>query len=134
MINRKVYSELSLVVHEVVGELSADDFREAGVALYELDPVPPFSLWDLTHASVAEYDIDKIRRLQHEVAGIAKGREGGRTAVVAPTDLTFGIVRQYLALIESAQLPFEHNVFRTKAEAVSWLGLEMDSLGPPPAG
>ncbi len=128
MIKRQVYPELDLVLHTVTGKLDENEFLDAAAALYDLDPVPLKSLWDLSGASLSQYNLDRLRDLQARTVGLVHGREGGRTAVVAPKDVDFGVSRQYVALIECAQLPFEHEAFRTVGEALGWLGLDAGCL------
>ena len=43
-------------------------------------------------------------------------------------DLAFGAGRQYAALADSHELPFGHEVFRSREEALEWLGFGSDQL------
>ena len=133
MIKRQLHPELDLIVHEVVGELTGSALFDAGVALYAMDPVPRYSLWDLTRAHVSDFSLERIRAVQPGLIRSVKGREGGKTAVIAPSDVSFGVMRQYLATAATERLPFQQQVFRTREEAVSWLGLEAALLDPPEA-
>lgn len=128
MIKRQLHPEWDLVVHEVIGELTGSALHDAGVALYALNPVPRYSLWDLSRASVSGFDLDLIRSVQPRLVRKVTGREGGKTAVIAPSDVTFGVMRQYLAAAGASELPFEQQVFRSRDQALSWLGLEGVSL------
>lgn len=124
MIERRHYPELDLVAHSVVGELDPEEFRRAVEALYEMQPVPKLSLWDLRDASLRQVTADRIRSVQARLSSRVRGREGGRTAVVVPTDLDFGVARQYLAYSDDLELPFEQNAFRTMEDAFRWLGVD----------
>ena len=128
MIQRRHYPKLSLIVHTVTGQLEEHEFRAAGIALYGMDPLPRLSLWDLSNASILQFTLNRIEAIQSDIAEKVQGREGGRTAVVAPKDSAFGIVRQYAAMVESFDLPFGHGVFRTIEEACTWLGFDVDQL------
>ena len=52
-------------------------------------------------------------------------REDGKTAIVAPDDVTFGLSRMYGILTEGQGPPFETRSFRSVEEAYQWL-LEKD--------
>jgi hypothetical protein len=128
VIRRRLYPKLDLIVHTVIGELGEDEFRTAVIALYELDPPPRLSLWDFSGASVLHFTLDRTRAVQSDLVGKTRRREGGKTAAVAPSDFTFAKGRQYAMLAESFNLPFEHRIFRTIAEAWVWLGIDADQL------
>jgi len=49
--------------------------------------------------------------------------EGMRTAIVAPTDVLYGLSRMYKALAELMESPATVMTFRTVQEAEDWLGL-----------
>ena len=55
-----------------------------------------------------------------------KGRRPARMAIVAPTDLAFGLGRMYQAYraMKSEGVPRHVGVFRTMAEALEFLGIE----------
>lgn len=124
MIERRHHGELDLIVHTVTGELDVEDFRRAVEALYEMEPVPQLSLWDLRDATLTQFTAQRILSVQAHLSPRVRGREGGRTAVVVSADLNFGVVRQYLAYSDDLELPFEQNAFRTMEDALSWLGLD----------
>jgi hypothetical protein len=60
-----------------------------------------------------------------EFLGPYAGRIGGRVAVVAPSDVHFGLSR--MGAVHSEQVGVAARVFRTADEALRWLG------PPPPA-
>lgn len=123
-IRRQLFPQLDLVVYGVDGVVGVGDFVTAGTALYELETPPRMSLWDLTHASAAEINPARIREIQSALVGQVRGRTGGKTAVVAPNDVVFGVARQYEALARSHNLPMEMQVFRSNEEALRWLEVD----------
>ncbi len=78
------------------------------------------ALWDLTGANLVGGKTDQLRSV---VDGIAKRRDkrgvGYRVAIVAPSDVAFGISRQYEAYAD--RLPFSLRVFRDREEGWRWL-------------
>jgi hypothetical protein len=128
VIRRRLYPKQDLIVHTVTGELGEEEFRAAVIALYDMDPPPRLSLWDFSDASVAEFTLNQTRTIQSDLVGKTRGREGGKTAAVAPSDFTFAKGRQYAMLAESFDLTFEHQIFRTVEEACAWLGIDAEQL------
>ncbi|HEX5042148.1 MAG TPA: hypothetical protein VFV75_04530 [Candidatus Polarisedimenticolaceae bacterium] len=59
-------------------------------------------------------------------AGGEKGRRPARMAIVAPSDLAFGLGRMYQAYraMKGQGVPRQVGVFRTMAEALEFLGIE----------
>ena len=128
MIERRYYPDPDLVVHVVTGELDVEAFQGAVEALYEMDPVPMLSLWDLRDASLARFTSDRIVSVQARLSPRVRERAGGRTASVVPADFDFGVARQYLAYSNDLDLPFEQQVFRTMEEALAWLEVDHRQL------
>ena len=124
MIQRRYYPDVDLIVHVATGELDVEEFREAAAALYQMDPIPMLSLWDLRDCSLAQMTTERIVSVQSGLSSLVRGRAGGRTAVVVPADLSFGIVRQYLTYSEDLGLPFEQEAFRTMDAALDWLEVD----------
>jgi hypothetical protein len=108
------------VVSRFGGVLVADDilaFRR------EFTAHPDFvsgmdELTDLTRVEHVEIDATTLRRL----ASTTPFREGSRVAIVAPTDLLFGIARLFEMSGESSG--WDARVFRSMDEARTWLGLD----------
>jgi hypothetical protein len=48
-------------------------------------------------------------------------RTGGKTAIVAPADITFGLIRMYEFVTDVQDLAFETRTFRSATEADEWL-------------
>ena len=56
----------------------------------------------------------------------AEGEAGARTAIVAPSSVSFGLGRMFEAF--GADIPGETRVFRGFDEAVDWLGVPADAV------
>lgn len=69
-----------------------------------------------------------VRKLAEYTLGAEARLQGAKVAIVAPTDVTFGVSRMYQTLRSEA--PYEISVFRTREEALAWLGLP-EGTGPP---
>ena len=79
-------------------------------------------MWDLSSADLSEVDTDGLRRVLATARSLAAGRPGGRTAIIAPEDLQYGLSRLYETLADLAGHAIGHKVVRTAAEAHEWLG------------
>jgi hypothetical protein len=66
---------------------------------------------------------DELRLIAADVAQMSPAPAPGRCAVLAATDVVFGLVRMYEAYSEGS--PVEVRVFRAVDEAMAWL------TGPP---
>ena len=75
-------------------------------------------LWDLSGATEVQIEAEAIK----ELARARSFEAGAKRAVVAPSDLAFGMARMFQLLHDEA--PEDVRVFRAEADARRWLGLE----------
>ena len=120
--NIKVHqdNERELTVFTVEGVVRADDVATAVETFYR-NSVTLNVLWDLSGADVSRIEGSDIEKIVHMSVPHGETRVGGKTAVVATEDLTFGLSRVYEMLKEIEQLPFQTSVFRSLDEANAWL-------------
>jgi hypothetical protein len=78
-------------------------------------------LWDIQNADVTEFDSGQIQRLASLPLRFTEERKGGKTAIVASTDLAFGLSRMFQIFGETKDLPFLFRVFRTTEDALKWI-------------
>ena len=86
------------------------------------DPARPGTtaeLWDLSDSSKLEVTSKGIRDLVALDKEHSEALEGGRIAIVAPSDVAFGIARIYQTLSQDG--PLEVEVFRERDDAERWL-------------
>jgi len=121
----QVESESDLTVFTVVGEVTTSDARNAIQKFYEGN-VTLNVLWDLTKSDVSKLSADDVHSIAHTPRKYAEMRKGGKTAIVAPTDIAFGLTRMYEFMTEIQNYSFNTQAFRTTQEAYRWL-LEEDS-------
>ena len=111
-----------VVICVVEGDVLAEDVLSATDEVQTDSNYQPGmnALWDLTDANLAGGKVDQIKLVVNGIAGRRDKRGAGyRVAIVAPSDLAFGISRQYKAYAD--RLPFSLRVFRDKDEAWRWL-------------
>lgn len=104
----------TVLVIRLIEPCSVDDILEAidEVAAY---PASYARLWDISVG--VDFDNDELK----EIAGYGKQRLDypARVAIVAPGDLSFGLMRVFEVYREKEDLEFR--VFRDEAQALVWL-------------
>jgi hypothetical protein len=117
---KSVDHESDITIHTVSGPTTSHELLDAIRAFYDGKPTR-LSLWDMSEASLAETTTEDIKAVIQGGLPLIRGREGGKTAIVAPEDLAYGLARMYQAFTELEAVPFAHMVFRSKQEALDWL-------------
>jgi hypothetical protein len=64
---------------------------------------------------------EEMAKLFRHLTTKKKNRPGGKTAIVAPDDLRFGMSRMAEAFAEIEKLPWEMKAFRSMNKAINWL-------------
>ena len=64
---------------------------------------------------------EEMAKLFKHLSTKKENRPAGKTAIVAPDDLRFGMSRMAEALAEIEKLPWEMKAFRSMDEAIDWL-------------
>ena len=111
-----------LTEYTVQGGVRIDDYVTCIHEFYTGGAVTRNALWDLTEADVEHLTSQDVRKLARAPEGISRVRAGGKTAIVAPTDLSFGLARMYEFSVDLEDAGIELRVFRSRAEALEWLG------------
>jgi hypothetical protein len=122
-ISKHVDPDANITVYTVEGRIHADEIVDEITRFYKGD-VTLNVLWDLSNSDVKDLTADQVRTIAHIPREKADKRKGGKTAIVAPVDMTFGLSRMYGSLTESNGYPFETHIFRHLTDACTWLGYE----------
>ena len=64
---------------------------------------------------------EEMAKLFRHLTTKKKNRPAGKTAIVAPDDLRFGMSRMAEAFAEIEKLPWEMKAFRSIDEAIAWI-------------
>lgn len=123
VIQKEVDRQHDLTVYTVTGASAADEFIKAIEAFFSEAPTR-LVLWDFSRADISRMASDDIRAVADIVRDKAERRAGGKTALLMPTDISFGLGRMFQAFLGSDDLPYEFTAFRGMPEARKWLGLE----------
>jgi hypothetical protein len=125
----RIDRERAVVFSRAFGVVTDEDLRANRKALLA-DPAfkPDLSqLYDFSEVTQADVSGDAVRSLGRDTSYSAVARR----AIVAPSDLQFGLARMFQLVSEVA--PAEVAVFRSVEEARRWLDIEDPSSSGPGA-
>lgn len=111
--------ELDLITHIVSGTITLEEMLEALEQMY-IDGPPRHIMWDMSDADVSNATSDTMRAFTSRAVELGTDRQG-KTAVVAPGDLAYGLARISGALTDLAEVSYTFRVFRTRQDALDWL-------------
>ena len=115
-------SDLTRELTEYVctGVMDRAEITDAVDAFYADDPTANV-IWDLTDANLSALSAVDVQMVAEHTASRAHSRSGGKTALVAPTDMDFGMSRMFQTMIDNADHQASVSVFRSRDEAVEWI-------------
>jgi hypothetical protein len=120
-IKSKVDKKMNLTIRTLKGEISADDLKSV-LASFIKDRPAESVLWDLREAEpggkILSSDLEKMARFVKENQSI---RRRGKVAVVASSDLAYGLARTYEAFAEIEGISYSVRVYRSMEDAFNWL-------------
>jgi hypothetical protein len=119
-INVVVHQEWDLTERIVVGELTITDVMTELQRFYG-GTITRRVLWDISAATFNMINSVDVEQISAAVAPLVKTRVGGRSAVVAASDLSFGFSRMYQAYREINLVDLPYKSFRARQEAIDWL-------------
>lgn len=111
---------LDLTIHEVTGPASETEMHEALENFYKEQPTA-LLLWDMSESDVSHVTPDILHRFIKKSAKLGECRQEGRTAIIAPEDLQYGLARMSMVFTEMESAPYRFCAFRTRQEALEWL-------------
>ena len=109
----------NLTIYTCRGQISVDEIKKKVKSFYE-DAPSQNVIWDFTEADLSSITADEIRALASGVKKLAHSREGGKTAIVAPEDISYGFGRMYQIFAEIYAQIADIQVFRSRSEAEHW--------------
>jgi len=109
-----------LTIQACTGEVLFEDMMLKLKQFWEKNPTR-FMLWDFRQGSLKQISCQNMEKVIEFVSQHAHKRKGGKTAVVAPGDLEYGMSRVADIMLEMKQPPFRSEVFRSLEEARQWL-------------
>ena len=120
-IQKSVEMESDLTIMTVHGQVTADMIIEALVDFYQ-GAFTSKLIWDYTGADLTQVKNDELRHISSVAVTYATLRREGRTAIIVPEALGFGLGRMYEIICENDENPIHYNVFKNIKKAREWLG------------
>lgn len=127
-IEKTVDDSRNLTIFTLQGKVTADELEEAIEGYWTEGPITPYVLWkgDGEGVSISHITGDELRKVSSVVLrfrDLTEQRRGGKTAIIAPADIDFGLSRiiEALHLNVTPELPYGFRVFRSEAEALAWI-------------
>ena len=120
MITTTVNTSMQLTVHRCQGRVAVTDIEKIIVGFYDQEPTLNV-LWDFSEADLSKVTIGEIEQLAKTVNAVSHSRSSGKSAIISPQDISFGLSRVYQAFAESGEAKSETKVFRNEQEALDWL-------------
>ena len=84
-------------------------------------------IWDFSRSDLQNAKSEQLAAVLAAAKSYAHLRSGGRTALVVPQDLGFGLARMYDSMAMLQNHPVAHGVFRNRDEAVAWLNAQPET-------
>ena len=111
-----------LTVFTGTGEISYSEIQNAIDSFYEGTHTINV-LWDLRKTNVSKITSDQVNQIANLLYQYNGIREGVRTSLITPEDITYGLSRMLISLLEVKEknLPINMRVFRDYKEAMNWL-------------
>jgi len=123
-ITSQVDKTKNLVIYTLTGELTLDDIQSTIKSFWEAHELTLNALWDARRAKLTNLessDMESITALIGQYTHRFEEREGGKSAVVASSDLQYGLSRILGTLYEIKDFPTKLQIFRQMDEAMEWL-------------
>ena len=120
-VEKEIIRGENLTVYTAHGEIAREDVKNAISDFYTYGPVTKNVMWDLTHAQLGDISSEDVKQIATVPRQSLEPRTEGKTAIVAPDDLAFGLSRMYQNASMTEALPFQIKIFREYEEARQWL-------------
>jgi hypothetical protein len=124
-ITLKVDKKRNLTIFSLTGELTMNEILGALKSFWEGRELTLNTLWDTRNAVVTKLkssEIGNIAGFIGQYRNRFEERKNGKAAIVATTDLQYGLSRILETLYQRENVPIKLQPFRTMEEAIQWLG------------
>ena len=111
-----------LTIFEAVAPVRAQEILTRMAEFYAGVPTR-LVLWDFTNIDLSDISFDDVRTIANLSADRSHDRPGGRTAIVASEQVTYGLSRIYQSYRGIADQSVDTGTFRELSEAEAFLGI-----------
>ena len=123
-ITSTVEKSKNLTIYILTGELTLDEILNALQSFWEAHTLTLNLLWDARSAKLSQIkssDLIDITGLAGQYKYRYEERKGGKSAIVASSDLQYGLSRILGTFYEMEAFPTQLKIFRIMDEAINWL-------------
>ncbi len=110
--------------NQIVVNTASEDTSLEEILLYVSQNINSWvdknTIWDLSHFNFQDVSTDSIRLFISKSQNMSEKRKGLKTAVVAQSDLGYGMMRM-LSIMAEGKFQFQLETFRSLSEAITWL-------------
>jgi hypothetical protein len=119
-ITSKIFPEKDLCIYTIDGSASRDDLLNIVINI-KPEQRTNHVIWDASNGTVETIGKDDLRSIAKFLKSGHGMRAGGKTGLVGPEDLDYGIGRMFQAYASLENLAVEYRIFRTLDEALAWI-------------
>jgi len=123
-ITSQVDKTKKLIIYTLTGELTLDEIQSTIKSFWEAHELTLNALWDARSAKLTNLkssDMESLTALIGQYRHRFKERKGGKSAIVASSDLQYGLSRIVGAFYTIENFPTQLQTFRQIDEAMEWL-------------
>jgi hypothetical protein len=111
----------NIMIHCLQGEVTGDEIIDQIKKDVSDAHFPSHVVWDFTRADMHLLNRDKLQDILVAGKKLADKRSSGKTAIVVPKDLSYGLGRMYEILTEMEGFRTQNRSFRSLDQALEWL-------------
>ena len=123
-ITSKVEKTKNLTIYTLTGELTLDEILNALKSFWEAHTLTLNLLWDAQGAKVNQLKSEEVAKIIEFIGQYKhrfEERKGGKAAIVASSNLQYGLSRIMGTFYEIEGFPTQLKIFRIMDEAIKWL-------------
>ena len=112
--------ENKITIYTVSGKFLFDQIIDL-IKKFYIDELTLNVIFDLTNADMSAITAGEIERIVEISSKYAHLREGGKTAFISSSDLSYGLTRMYEVFAEIKNHPVTQGAFKNLDDAISWI-------------
>jgi len=123
-ITSQVDKTKELIIYTLTEELTLGEIQSTIKSFWEAHELMLNALWDARSAKLTNLkssDMETVAAIVGQYAHRFEERKAGKTAVVASSDLQYGLSRILGTFYEIEDFPTQLKIFREMEEALGWL-------------
>jgi hypothetical protein len=123
-ITSKVEKTKNLTIYTLTGELTLDEILNALKSFWEAHTLTLNLLWDARSAELSQLKSEELTNITGFISQYMhrfEERKGGKAAIVASSNLQYGLSRILGTFYEIEGFPTQLKIFRIMDEAMEWL-------------